>query len=473
MQTRPDAGTPRLIVDASTLVRWWGPPVGIVRVEAEIVRYVLDHEPEVVLSVYDPRVQQFRPLDRAAARALADGRAVVDVSLMPDPRPVARSALRTRLKQVENRLRPLLRIRRTLASAADGLRRRLPPGRAHQLATLIADALLTRRVRARVFDADGARRDLYRIDKVLGPPLTLSVQDIVFSAGADWGTKDPSALAELKRDTGCRFVMLCHDLIPIIFPRFYMPRDVEVFSRFFQGATGFVDRFICISQCTAADLAAFARAQGRDTIDFQIERLGVGAVQRDAEQPSTPGLEPGRYVLYVSTIEPRKNHAMLLRAWKRLAEGEQGGTHGYKLVVAGRTGWMTDDVLAMLTNEAAAKSGVVHFGNAQDAVLDALYEHAAFCVYPSLYEGFGLPVIEAFAHGRPVIASAGGAVPEAAAGLAPCVDPKDEDAWVTAIGRWLGDPQLVDAQARRVREQFSWPSWPEAARRIVATARQT
>jgi glycosyltransferase involved in cell wall biosynthesis len=265
-------------------------------------------------------------------------------------------------------------------------------------------------------------------------------------------------------------------LIPIKFPRFYSARDFEVFSKFFRDAIGFTDRFICISRCTAADLAAFARAQGCD-VDIRIERLGADAVLHNAVTASTTELEAtkleaGRYVLYVSTIEPRKNHAMLLRAWRRLAAGEQGGTRGFKLLLAGRRGWMTDDVQAILADDATANSGIVYLESASDTVLDALYKHAEFCVYPSLYEGFGLPVIEAFAHGRPVIASTGGAVPEAAGELAPCIDPNDEDAWVAAIGRWLGDPQRVAALSQRIREEFSWPAWPEAARRIIAVARE-
>jgi glycosyltransferase involved in cell wall biosynthesis len=184
------------------------------------------------------------------------------------------------------------------------------------------------------------------------------------------------------------------------------------------------------------------------------------------------GLTAGRYVLFVSTIEPRKSHAMLLRAWKRLAAGEGGGTNGFKLAFAGRRGWMTDEVVTALEQDAVLRRDVIHVSDATDADLEALYAGAAFCVYPSLYEGFGLPVIEAFAHGKPVIASSAGALPEAAGHLAPCLDPKDENAWVETVGRCLNDPSLLAEQARRIRAEFSWPTWSEAAARIVALARE-
>ena len=89
-----------------------------------------------------------------------------------------------------------------------------------------------------------------------------------------------------------------------------------------------------------------------------------------------------------------------------------------------------------------------------------------------LYEGFGIPVVEAYSHGKPVIASNGGALPEAAGGLAPLLDPNDDDAWVASLGRWINEPALVAAQAERVRAEFSSPSWSEAVACFVALARE-
>ena len=133
---------------------------------------------------------------------------------------------------------------------------------------------------------------------------------------------------------------------------------------------------------------------------------------------------------------------------------------------------MTDDVFAALQEDAVLRRDVIHIADAPDELLGALYAGAAFCVYPSLYEGFGLPVIEALAHGKPVLTSNAGALPEAAGSLAPCLDPNDDDAWVAAIGRWLNDPAAVAEQARSIRAAFSWPTWSQAAARIVAVARE-
>jgi glycosyltransferase involved in cell wall biosynthesis len=365
-----------------------------------------------------------------------------------------------------------LKFRRTLACVADEWRRACDNARLRRWLNALVDWLSDRRLRSRAFRKDGTRRDLYRLSSVLGSKLHLHPRDTMISAGLDWNYKNVAGLAALKAQMPFRLVAMCYDLIPAVFPRYYAARDVEVFNRFFQTAILFTDRFISISKQTTTDLIDFARLHGRSNLDVRNVRLGADAATRGdvIELPSE--LAAGRYVLFVSTIEPRKNHAFLLRVWKRLASGEGGGSGGFKLVWAGRRGWMVDDVFEELSQNAALVRDVIHIAAPSDEVLRSLYSHAAFCVYPSLYEGFGLPVIEAFSHGKPVIASSAGSLPEAAGGLAPCLDPTDEDAWVEAIGRWLNDPVLVANAARRIQTEFSWPTWSEAAAQIVALARE-
>jgi glycosyltransferase involved in cell wall biosynthesis len=463
----------RLILDASTLIRWRGSPVGIVRVEAEIVRFVLDREPKAVLSVYDTRIGQFRVLDREIARELVEGRGYVDTGLLPDPRPIQRSRLRTLFTAIEHGLRPALRLPRTLACWLDECRQQLPQGRLRRFATACADRLFSRRMRAQAIGSGGARRNWHRLATALGPAIRLGPGDTMLSPGFDWSNKDAAALATIKAHTGFRLVAICYDLIPIKFPQFYQSRDVDVFTSYFRSALRFTDRFIAISQRTAVDLADFAQAHGCQSLDVRTVRLGVDAARPVTTAVSLPmGLDAGRYVLFVSTIEPRKNHALLLRVWKRLAAGEQGGTGGCKLVFVGRRGWMVDDIFGAMTVDPELARDIIHVAAASDELLDRLYRDALFCVYPSLYEGFGLPVIEAFAHGKTTVVSSSGSLPEAAGDLVPCLDPDDDDAWVAAIGCRLNEPAIVAEESRRVVAGFTWPSWPEAAASIIALAQE-
>jgi glycosyltransferase involved in cell wall biosynthesis len=116
---------------------------------------------------------------------------------------------------------------------------------------------------------------------------------------------------------------------------------------------------------------------------------------------------------------------------------------------------------------------VVH--DIDDDVLAALYEAAAFCLYPSEYEGYGLPVVEALAHGKGVIASTGGAIPELVQEFSPCLDPKNEDAWYRTIKEWIVDPDARRPFEQAIRMRFRHPTWAEAAARffaIVAASRR-
>jgi glycosyltransferase involved in cell wall biosynthesis len=166
----------------------------------------------------------------------------------------------------------------------------------------------------------------------------------------------------------------------------------------------------------------------------------------------------------VSTIEPRKNHAMLYRVWQRLLEQGVPQQAGFKLVFVGRPGWQRDELIATIASDARLGARLLHLSTVDDGMLAELYHAAAFCLYASTYEGFGLPVVEALSYGRAVIGSSGGAVPEAMAGLGPVLDPADEDAWFRTMASWIIDPALVASYEARLAT-YRPPTWPEVARR--------
>ena len=134
-----------------------------------------------------------------------------------------------------------------------------------------------------------------------------------------------------------------------------------------------------------------------------------------------------------------------------------------KVGIAGRPGWMVDDLLAEIRDDPQTSGTILMIHHADDDALSALYDGAAFCLYPSVYEGYGLPIIEAFAHGKAVLASAGGALPELVEGFSPCLDPADEQVWYETLRQWIQSPQARAAYERAIRERFRHPTWSEAA----------
>lgn len=170
------------------------------------------------------------------------------------------------------------------------------------------------------------------------------------------------------------------------------------------------------------------------------------------------------YVLFVGTLEPRKNLVTLVRAFASLPPALLADT---QLVFCGRWGWKNDDLEAEIARLRPAKSLRVT-GYVPDADLPALYRGATVFAYPSLYEGFGLPPLEAMASRVPVIASTAAALTEVLGDAALRVDPLDVEAWRQSLQSLLGDAQLRETYARRGLLHVQKFSWDAAAERSYA-----
>jgi alpha-1,3-rhamnosyl/mannosyltransferase len=144
---------------------------------------------------------------------------------------------------------------------------------------------------------------------------------------------------------------------------------------------------------------------------------------------------PAEYLLHVGNLEPRKNVLMLLRDYCSLPEALR---RRFPLVLVGGWGWNTAE-LAEYLHEQARPRGVLHLGYLADEHLGTLYNGARALVFPTFYEGFGLPPLEMLACGGAVLASTAGAVVETVGRQAHLVDPHDEDGWREALLRVLGD----------------------------------
>ena len=192
----------------------------------------------------------------------------------------------------------------------------------------------------------------------------------------------------------------------------------------------------------------------------------------EAAAPGSPPvtLPPGtaRYVLAVGTVEPRKDLPGLVRAFDRLA----GAHPDVALVIAGGDGWGAGSLTGAV--EASPwRSRIVRTGYVPDERLVGLLHGAAVLAFPSVYEGFGLPPLEAMAAGVPVVATAVGAVPEVVGDAGLLVAPGDPDALAGALDRVLGDAEVRAGLATRGREQarrFTWDACAAGLRDLYAEA---
>jgi glycosyltransferase involved in cell wall biosynthesis len=217
------------------------------------------------------------------------------------------------------------------------------------------------------------------------------------------------------------------------------------------------DAIITVSRHTAEDLMRHRRLdpQRIHVVPLAASLPPAGA---DVEETRARLKVPSPYVLFVGTLEPRKNLVRLVRAYRRVAA--RGAPHA--LVLAGPMGWGHQQLMRELALEAPGV--VILTGETSESDRDALYRGASVFVYPSLYEGFGLPVLEAMARGTPCIVSASSSLPEVAGEAAIPVDPRSVAGLTEAIERVINDRGLaaqLGAAGRRRADRFSWD---EAAR---------
>jgi len=465
----PSDSSGRLLFDVSTAMRWAGPPVGIVRVERELALWAHANIPNVVFVFFDPSRLTYCEVTRDVRQFLT-GEAALDTLGLTDP------ALpgRRRTDRIPAALKPaflwVAQSRHMALTRLERVRLKTPRPWLADLADRLQRRLMSDKYRDFMVRKNGTRRPFFPYDMAVGAPITFRRNETLICAGSGWGHTNIEALSALKLRVGFRIVLLCHDLIPLLFPHFYWNHDVELFRNYMHQALPIADRIVVNSRAVEADCRAYCARHGIIPGDITVAFLGfdMGTARPKSATELPSGVRADRYAMLVSTIEPRKGHRLLYRVWRRLmAEGVPQAA-GFKLVFAGRPGWMVDDLLADIRNDPGLAGQILMLSDVDDDLLTALYQGAAFCVYPSTYEGYGLPVIEAFSHGKAVLASTGGALPELVRGFSPCLDPTDERAWYETMKQWIESPRARAPYEREIRTRFQHPTWSEAAANFFA-----
>jgi glycosyltransferase involved in cell wall biosynthesis len=253
-------------------------------------------------------------------------------------------------------------------------------------------------------------------------------------------------IARLKSATGARFVCLIHDLIPLDFPE--LTHSAQTVRHRARIATVAALADAVIVNSTATREALRAHLGGRD-IPVAEAPLGIDLPEAAPPDAGVP------YFICIGTIERRKNHKLLFDVWRRLAA--ELGRQTPRLVLIGQRGFGGEEIAGRLV---AMRDIVVECRDLSDTAMVGLLRGARALLLPSLAEGFGLPVVEALAHGVPVLCSDLPALRENGSGVPDYLDPHDEGAWRAAILAFLMESPSRRAQLARLA-RWQAPRWPE------------
>jgi glycosyltransferase involved in cell wall biosynthesis len=275
---------------------------------------------------------------------------------------------------------------------------------------------------------------------------------------------------------GYRTVVTIHDLVSFLFPQ-TVPRKYAVYMRLMTRlAARSADRIIAVSGATRDDLTRILRVPDDKVVVIHEAVAPEFGAPHDPDAAEAVARRYGirrPYCLFVGNLEPRKNLARLVEAFRLLrTRAVPGGAAMPQLVLVGTRGWLYNGILSAVEAGGGAPD-IVFTGYVAPADLPALYSGAACFVFPSLYEGFGLPVLEAMAAGTPVIASRVGAIPEVAGDAALLVDARRPMELAEAMATVLTDAGLRSRLVSRGRaraRQFTWESVAERTLSVYEAA---
>lgn len=292
--------------------------------------------------------------------------------------------------------------------------------------------------------------------------------DVLISLGLDWDYPYLDKFYELKKSLGIRVISCCYDLIPILYPQYCVGHVAAGFKEYFGKLSWSSSTMLCISQQSRSDYRKLVRQIGAPEIPSVVIPLGDNVPDaKGIVGPEIQRLKEKPYILFVSTIERRKNHEVLYRAYHLLAK-DGHGKNLPKLVFVGMPGWGVGDLLKDIELDPLIEGRIVQLNHVTDAELSFLYRNAKFMVYPSLYEGWGLPVGEALACGKAVVASARGSIPEVGGDLVVYVDPWNAQAWADEILRLVEHPEQLEALENAISSGYKPRVWADTAKAVMA-----
>jgi glycosyltransferase involved in cell wall biosynthesis/predicted TPR repeat methyltransferase len=309
-------------------------------------------------------------------------------------------------------------------------------------------------------------RDAVRRRVNATPPLRFPHGAMLVNLGNSWSMADYfRALRIAQREHGLRYIPFVHDCVPLIVPEHCLMSLVQNYVRWFSGVGLHAHGLLCNSENTRRDVSRHLEAllpgmmPPAYVVRLDADPRALVPHIGEGSMPALQALRPGEeFVLFVATLESRKNHLLVFTAWLQLLR-QHGPAAVPRLVCVGKPGWHAEAALNLLKNSPELQRHVLLLPRVSDQELNALYQRCAFTVYNSYYEGWGLPITEALAHGKVVVTPRHSALTEAGGDSALYFMPQSLPDLTATLEKVMLDRGFRAEQEALVRRRGKPRSW--------------
>lgn len=476
--------------DVSELTTWPLPHLtGIQRTTIGILNGLVENGVPVRLVAYDPKRHAFVPLSVKALPATVRGCITAAVTLghqgddaaSAAPATILAGETRARRKRWITRemifgagpaareLRTTFREFRRASRAVAGSLGRWTHERCRRSGTVSTMGSLDSGLRP---GHTAPRRELPPVPAESTP---FAPGDVLLSLGASWTVSNHARAAASLRSRGVRLLRLVYDLIPVIKPQWVEPSHCEAVEPWTDNVLFESDHVFTISEFSRNEIEAYCvEERGLEAPPMSVVRLGdvLGQARPADEPPPLPRFVPSRpFFVCVSTLDVRKNHRLLYDAWSVLASRD--AERCPDLLCIGTPHLFVDDLVREIRHDRLVNGRIHVLHGVDDHELAWYYANAAATIYPSRYEGWGLPVAESLGHGKLCLASRTASIPEISSDLPEFFDPLDVHGLVRLVDRAIDDPAWVAERQQVIRERFVPTPWTVTAAQVMAAVNAT
>jgi glycosyltransferase involved in cell wall biosynthesis len=442
-------------IDMTDMASWRGFFTGTQRVAYEVAKRLHKHQPNTSCFVYNERTQSFYEISFDA----------IEAQVNPAPQtgaPVAKP--RFHRPSVKNVVRAQsLRVYHNLPYS---VKQKLTPERKDTLKAVYRKLQSASRI------VRPAASPVSRLVAPDSPALQFGANDTVVILGKPWDTMSLiDVLRRQKIDSGFKLVNLVYDMIPVYSPHLFgKPLPTDYTSYMFE-ALSLSDQVVAISESTKNDVARFCQELHLPTPPITVTKLGDYSSADSSHEGITDvaGLSKKDFILCIGTIENRKNHALLYTAYR---EADLRGIDLPDLAIVGGTGVYTTDILYQITNDPIVNKKIHVLRGIDDANKDWLFRNCKFTVYPSVYEGWGLPIAESLAYGKVCVSSFTSSMREIAGDLIEYFSPYDSVGCMKLIQKYT-DPKVCEAKEKEIKKHYKAVTWDEPYERVLAAIKAT